>query len=1371
MPSSTIEDSKSLTTTDERINDLIDNLLDPNGDYNVNMLLDMIECVTRDCTYLTVKQNRNVAIFVDKFEKWAHYVQFIRPKLSDFMKLIVIGRGAYGEVRLIRHKETKKIYAMKIMRKYDAIRRPDASSFWAERNVMVKSKSEWIVEADYTFQDVRYLYIVMEYMPGGDIVKLMNEVEFTEDMVRFYIAELILAIDVVHQLGYVHRDIKPDNILISRNGHIKLTDFGTCARMDTDGFVKNSTAVGTPDYISPEVLACLSDNNSTYGIEADFWSVGITTYEFVYDDTPFYDESLSKTYARIQNHEKYLTFPDDYEISTNLKNFISSLITTREKRLGRDGSSQLKAHPFFINDKWTWNNIRQAKPPFIPNLNSDDDTSNINLASLADDASSKETFPTPKTFAAYHLPFVGFTYNKLINLKKSKEDESTNIHSSVQVRKIKSLEEQLKTEKLLNQTMVRQVRQLEDGMKRVKNDEADLKSFRQKSQEKMETLRSNLRDVTSKLKYLEDEKTEMFLKLTNKSMMFDVEKQKRQELLMEAQDYKNKLKTAQSKLDEVEGRFIAENELYTKTKRLYVELQGVYDKLKEEYTEIQAKLEGTILSLEKYKNVSTPGSGLSEDRLKKMQDQLKESLKNEKNLKNNILQLKDTVEIVEMEKKNLEKLVNEIERDTARKSKICDLSENDEISMLKVEVSELESNSVYLKRKISEYEIKLEEALNSNKRQNDEMESLLESKNASEELIKTLEKRVSLANVQEINETASILVKNLKSDLSSKKKEIFKYQSSNNELSDQLDSYSCFMSLYKIQIKDLKNEIEYKSNQINKVQLNLSESQEVVQELKQEKNMNMVKLDQECSARKAADLALCNVELEKKQLEEHLNISKKRYEDEIEAKECTITKLEDQYNLASKKVDSVHVNRDYLKDQLDLKLSDIERLTKLNETLDRDAIYFNEQREMERQSKLQAIAKLSEVMSQIVGKHGNKVPAEKLKRKERELQHIQQEFNQEKKKYEEQFDYLQSEISRVTSSLVDEQNAHTQTQLKLEKLKKEVHVYRKSGILLDSSKSSKSNDMWDEATTITRDLDTTNSSNLGSMHEIHISTTDERDIICEWLSIRLLDLNDRKKKKMKKKGINWQSFYTIMNSKNIMIYQEEFSPDSINAPPVCTIDLSFVYHIRSVNESDYYRVPKDDISKIFQILYDSRGERIANTDFKFSSQTPSPSSSKSARVVRNHNLVELDYRLLTSCDYCQSTHFTTLISGGAAYECTNCKSKFHKSHLQKEKIPRCAATITNTDTARELILMATGESKKQRWIESISKRVALIRVSDMTNLKHNSVIMPSLAGSTDSLNSLRISSSKYGSTNNINRTESMYSRGKESANDTLNRKK
>ncbi|KAM3602798.1 uncharacterized protein V6R79_010936 [Siganus canaliculatus] len=353
-------------------------------------------------------------------QKESNYIRLKRAKMdkSMFKRIKTLGIGAFGEVCLARKEDTGALYAMKTLRKKDVLLRNQVAHVKAERDILAEADNEWVVRLYYSFQDKDNLYFVMEYIPGGDMMSLLIRLGiFKEELAQFYIAELTCAVESVHKMGFIHRDIKPDNILIDRDGHIKLTDFGLCTgfrwthdskyyqsgdhvRQDSMDFSKEwedpancrctdrlkplerrkaqqhqrclaHSLVGTPNYIAPEVLL-----RTGYTQLCDWWSVGVILYEMVVGQPPFLANTPLETQLKVINWKSMLHIPPTAKLSPEASDLIVKLCRGPEDRLGKNGADEIKAHPFFKAVDFS-NDQRQQEAPYIPTIAHSTDTSNF----------------------------------------------------------------------------------------------------------------------------------------------------------------------------------------------------------------------------------------------------------------------------------------------------------------------------------------------------------------------------------------------------------------------------------------------------------------------------------------------------------------------------------------------------------------------------------------------------------------------------------------------------------------------------------------------------------------------------------------------------------------------------------------------------------------------------------------------------------------------------------------------------------------------------------------------------------------------------------------------------------------------------------
>ncbi|KAI9574915.1 kinase-like domain-containing protein [Boletus coccyginus] len=293
------------------------------------------------------------------------------PRDFEFLKLI--GRGTFGKVFQVRKKDTKRIYAMKVLSKKEIIAKKEVAHTIGERKILQRSlDSPFLVGLKFSFQTDTDLYFVTDFKSGGELFwHLQKETRFTEDRARFYVAELVLALEHLHKYNIVYRDLKPENILLDATGHVALCDFGL-SKADLRPDELTTTFCGTTEYLAPEVLL----DEHGYSKLVDFWSLGVLLFEMCCGWSPFYAEDTQQMYKNICFGK--IRFPRNV-ISEEGKMFVKGLLNRNPKhRLGaqRD-AEELKEHPFFSSIDWKALFMKQVTPPFKPVVESDESTANF----------------------------------------------------------------------------------------------------------------------------------------------------------------------------------------------------------------------------------------------------------------------------------------------------------------------------------------------------------------------------------------------------------------------------------------------------------------------------------------------------------------------------------------------------------------------------------------------------------------------------------------------------------------------------------------------------------------------------------------------------------------------------------------------------------------------------------------------------------------------------------------------------------------------------------------------------------------------------------------------------------------------------------
>ncbi|XP_045400680.1 ribosomal protein S6 kinase alpha-2 isoform X3 [Eulemur rufifrons] len=359
----------------------------------------------------------------------SHHVKegFEKADPSQFELLKVLGQGSYGKVFLVRKvkgSDAGQLYAMKVLKKA-TLKVRDRVRSKMERDILAEVNHPFIVKLHYAFQTEGKLYLILDFLRGGDLfTRLSKEVMFTEEDVKFYLAELALALDHLHGLGIIYRDLKPENILLDEEGHIKITDFGL-SKEAIDHDKRAYSFCGTIEYMAPEVV-----NRRGHTQSADWWSFGVLMFEMLTGSLPFQGKDRKETMALILKAK--LGMPQF--LSVEAQGLLRALFKRNPcNRLGAgiDGVEEIKRHPFFVTVDWNKLYRKEIKPPFKPAVGRPEDTFHFDPEFTA--RTPTDSPGVPPSANAHHL-FRGFSFvaSSLVQEPSQQDLHKVPVHPIVQ---------------------------------------------------------------------------------------------------------------------------------------------------------------------------------------------------------------------------------------------------------------------------------------------------------------------------------------------------------------------------------------------------------------------------------------------------------------------------------------------------------------------------------------------------------------------------------------------------------------------------------------------------------------------------------------------------------------------------------------------------------------------------------------------------------------------------------------------------------------------------------------------------------------------------------------------------------------------------
>jgi len=1182
--------SNPITDKSEKFPDNIKNVL------SYETLLDILVSVFEDCKQATRKTD-SISLFLDKYENIVKKIQTLRLNITDFEVIKPLAQGAIGKVSLVRGKYDKKYYALKALSKQELLSQRETAFFMEERNAMSKLRTSKYTTSLYAaFQDRENLYLLMEYAPGGSLQRMLEaEGALTIDEAKFYMAEVLLALEELHNLNFIHRDVKPGNILIYLNGHAKLVDFGSCISVGEDQLVSSNVPVGTPDYISPEVLRA-NEGTVKYGKECDWWSYGISLYELLLLEPPFYSDSLLETYSQIMDHKNTFGWPDDCTLDDVTKDLITHLICDREVRLGKNGASEIKKHKFF--EGVDFENIFNMKPPFMPKLNNPEDTTYF-LTEEDDDhtqrvANQRNAINNKKNdVIGFNLPFVGYSFNHNISIYTAFDfgnqgmaslltNSTKGRRASMDVRGLGSTESLEGEKKSNNMSMIA----MEEELKMLKlevSKKDDLEKAKSKLEKEKIDLEMQIIEVKNNLRAQQRSKYDLERQLSDAQEELAQAKKEKDSLMVSNKnfsEYEKKIEVLNAELKEksaavdknqeiideiTKAKAVLELELEHNNKKIETEkLEN--EKLVKNNEELKTNLENEIKK-NNDKDVENKLMAEKNDNLTKEIDQLKTLIEEKTNIENELKEANSSLE--------KEKVIIDVEVNMLKKKELYLIEENEKakasIEELKKGIAQTEKmnqNEAVIQDLKAKLDSVNEEFHNTTKELSLlKIENVKISQNLKDATIAKSEAQSKFNTIDKKYQEALAQVKTLEQAKINLSKQHTSAESTVRELKDTINKQNQKYSDYEKTISDLNHKQALMKIELDEAKAKIEKQQQTSNDLENEINKNTEELKTQESKNKELELALLEKTNAIESLKRDNENSKQQYEVLIQEKQQTETekselskkfallelehnKLKEEYQKECDIRASIELQAQKLKEQSQ---TDISSNDKLREELEN---YKSDYEQLLNEN--EQLKKECSVMREQVTELNGKIDDVK-----RENENIKRENESYKLKIETS---LQSNLSPVSDSVA---NIYSEKKHKHQKF----NIFRKGRSDVEKTLVKPEEEEMKINQLHARKLSSISYSNSNSKSELNI-IYNPGELLCGWLKV---PQSQKSKKKV------WDKRYAIVKDFKILFF-ENIKDSETNTNIKETISLtSDIFDIQAVSRDKLIHIGPKLIECIFQI--------------------------------------------------------------------------------------------------------------------------------------------------------------------------------------------